>query len=354
MSDKKRLVGIQTLRAIAFLEIFMGHCGVEWCAASFGVSIFMILSGFCMAINYLPKAESFSLAPKDCVKFAFSKIKKLYPLHLIMVGVIYVIVQMPTSGKAIPRLIREVLLVKCWTTHSEDYFAYNGVAWYFSTYLFICMMAPYAIRLVSKIKNKVQLLASGTSIYVFMFVVGYVLTRLNLPIGDTFAKWATYICPFYRILDFTLGLMLGWWFLHRKETDGQNRTMVHALEVLAVVAFIVQEYAYLPIKEAYMGIGYNVYFTLSSLLIVWVFAVSGGFVTKLLNNKVMLWIGNLSGYLFLIHQVVLRGLKMYTGKSLQGNVYLYYILAGTFVISVAGAYFYIYLQKTVEKVKNKA
>lgn len=354
VGDKKRLAGIQTLRAIAFLEIFLGHCGVQWCAASFGVSIFMILSGFCMAINYLPKADKFDLSPVSSVKFAFDKIKKLYPLHLIMAAAIYVIVQMPTSGKAIPRLIKEILLVKCWTTHSEDYFAYNGVAWYLSTYLFICMMAPYALKLISKIKNKVQLLISGACIYVFMLGLGYYLSLAQIPIGDTFAKWATYINPFYRILDFSLGAMLGWLFLRRQEEDTKNRKMVHLLEFAALAAFILQEYAYLPVKENYMGIGYNVYFTLSSLLIVWVFAVSGGIVTKLLNNKVFLWIGNLSGYMFLIHQVVIRGLKMYTGKSLSGTIHLLYIITGTFVISVAGAYIYIYLGKVVKKMKAKA
>ena len=27
VSDKKKLIGIQVLRAVAFLEIFLGHCG---------------------------------------------------------------------------------------------------------------------------------------------------------------------------------------------------------------------------------------------------------------------------------------------------------------------------------------
>lgn len=351
MGDKKKLMGIQTLRAIAFLEIFLGHCGVEWCAASFGVSIFMILSGFCMAINYLPKADKFDLSPISSVKFGFDKIKKLYPLHLIMLVVIYIIVQMPTSGKAIERLIREFFLLKCWKPHSEDYFAYNGVAWYLSTYLFVCMLAPYAIKLISKIKNKAQLFVSAAFVYGLMVVVGYYVSIAHIPIGDTFAKWATYICPFYRILDFSLGVMLGWLFLHRQEQAQNNKIMAHLLEVLALAAFILQEYAYLPIKENYMGIGYNVYFTISTLLIVWVFAVNDGFITKILNNKLFIWIGNLSGYLFLIHQVVIRGLKMYTGKSLQGNVYLLYIIVATFVISVIGAYIYIYLDKTVKKIK---
>ena len=353
LSDKKRLTGIQTLRAIAFLEIFLGHCGVEWCAASFGVSIFMILSGFCMAINYLPKADRLKLSPVSNVKFAFEKIKRLYPLHLMMLAVIYVVVKMPTSKKAIVRLIREVLLVKCWTTHSEDYFAYNGVAWYLSTYLFICMLAPYALKVISKIKNKVQLLVSGACVYVFMLGFGYYVSVVQISIGDTFAKWVTYINPLYRILDFSLGAMLGWLFLRRSQEE-KSGLKVHLLEVLAVAAFVLQEYAYLPVKENYMGIGYNVYFTISSLLIIWVFAISGGFVTKILNNKILIWIGNLSAYTFLIHQVVIRTVKMFTGKSLEGNVRLLYVIVSSFVITVIGAYIYIYLEKAVKKIKAKA
>ena len=133
MKENQKIVGLQVLRAIAFLEIFLGHCGVEICSATFGVSIFMMLSGFCMAINYIPKQESISLSPVQCVKFGISKVKKLYSLHLIMLLLMYIIVKMPTSGEAIPKLIRDIFLVKCWWTSSDDYFAYNGVTWYLAT-----------------------------------------------------------------------------------------------------------------------------------------------------------------------------------------------------------------------------
>lgn len=354
MSENKRLEGIQILRAIAFLEIFLGHCGVKWCAASFGVSIFVILSGFCMAINYLPKVKTLSLSPVQCVKFSVSKIKKLYPLHLIMLAVIYVLVKMPTSGHAIPRMIREVLLVKCWTTHSEDYFSYNGVAWYLSTYFFICMMAPYAMHLVAKVKNKKQLFTMGTGIYVLMLGVGLFFSKVTVPIGDGFAKWITYICPFYRMLDFTLGALLGWLYLNCRNTESKDQKKIHWLEILALVSFIVMEYAYLPIKENYMGIGYNVYFVPASLLIVWVFAVNGGFITKFLNNKVLLWLGNISGFTFLIHQVVLRGLQMYVLPSSIGAMRVPLLVVFTFIITIMGTYVYLFLKKTSQKFISKA
>ena len=354
MSENKRLEGIQILRAIAFLEIFLGHCGVKWCAASFGVSIFVILSGFCMAINYLPRVNALSLSPAQCVKFSVSKIKKLYPLHLIMLAVVYVLVKMPTSGHAIRRIIREILLMKCWKTHSEDYFSYNGVAWYLATYFYICMMAPYVMHLVAKIKNKKQIWTVGIVIYVVMFGIGLFFSKFTVPIGDGFAKWITYICPFYRMLDFTLGVLLGWVYLNCRKKEMVNSKRTNLLEVLALIAFIVIEYAYLPIKENYMGIGYSVYFVPASLLIIWVFAVNEGFITKILNNKVLLWLGNISGFTFLIHQVVLRGLKMYVIKKSIGPAYLWVVVFATFVITIFGVYIYLFLEKSFQKLKRKA
>ena len=349
MSENKRLEGIQILRAIAFLEIFLGHCGVQWCAASFGVSIFVILSGFCMAINYLPKVDKLSLNPVQCVKFSVSKIKKLYPLHLMMLAVIYVLVKMPTSGHAIPRMIREILLVKCWTTHSEDYFSYNGVAWYLATHFYVCMMAPYVMHLVAKIKNKKQTWTIGIVIYAVMFGIGLFFSKFTVPVGDGFAKWVTYICPFYRMLDFTLGALLGWGYLNFRNQAIENKTKVQLLEIFALTAFVLFEYSYLPIKENYMGIGYNVYFVPASVLIVWVFAINGGFITKLLNNRVLLWIGNISGFTFLIHQVVLRGLQMYVIRSHMGAAYVPLLVIFTFLITIAVAYLYLFLRNTTQK-----
>ncbi len=81
---KKQIESLQILRAIAFLEIFLGHCGITFFTGAFGVSIFIVLSGFCMALNYLPKADKISLSPVSNIKYALLKIKKLYGLHLVM------------------------------------------------------------------------------------------------------------------------------------------------------------------------------------------------------------------------------------------------------------------------------
>lgn len=350
MVDKKnRIESIQSLRAIAFLEIFLGHCGIEFFAGSFGVSIFVILSGFCMAINYLPKAESFSLSPVKNVKYGISKVKKLYGLHLIMLAVTYFMVGMPTSGRAIKRLVVDILLLKCWRPHSQDYYSYNGVAWYLSMYLFVCMLSPYVMRLTAKIKEKKQVYAISAAVYLFMLAVGFYVSRIPIEIGDGFAKWLTYICPFYRVLDFSLGVMLGWLYLSSGRKEQKNIAAATVLEVLAAAAFIIIELVYPGVKAEYMGIGYTVYFIPVSLLIVYVFAKNDGIITKMLNNRCLVWLGNRSSMTFMIHQIVIRWLYMKMDREVLGNGYLLVMILCSFAITIAGTFVYQQLQKILQK-----
>jgi peptidoglycan/LPS O-acetylase OafA/YrhL len=305
-----------------------------------------------MAINYLPKAETLSMSPVKNIKFGISKVKKLYGLHLIMLAIMYVIVKMPTSGEAIPRLITDVLLLKCWRPHSEDYYSYNGVAWYLSMYLFVCMLAPYVMKLIAKIKNKKQLTGIAVLTYAFMLGIGYYVSVVTIPIGDGFAKWLTYICPLYRVLDFSLGAMLGWVYLNCDWKKYQTAGKAILLEIAAVAAFIIIEKAYLPIKENYMGIGYTVYFTLTAMLLVWTFAVNGSVITKALNNRVLLWLGNISSLTFLIHQVVIRWVKMNLHTVDLGRWYLPVVIVVCFAITVVGAEGYLFLQKKLKREKR--
>lgn len=51
-----------------------------------------------------------------------------------------------------------------------------------------------------------------------------------------------------------------------------------------------------------------IYIPISSLMI-WLFAVNKGAISKVFTNKLLIFIGNMSGYSFLIHQIVLRYLN---------------------------------------------
>ena len=84
-----------------------------------------------------------------------------------------------------------------------------------------------------------------------------------------------------------------------------------------------------------------------SVMIV-VFAKNQGWILKSLNNKFLLWVGNISSYTFLIHQVVIRWLQRVLPETLTGNAKIAVVIILSFLISAAGAE----LVRMLEKNKN--
>ena len=88
ISSKRMLQPLQGLRALAFIGIFLSHCGVGILSSSglgaWGVSVFLILSGFLMMINYYHSNRRIDCSIKGNLKFSLRKIRKTYPLHIVM------------------------------------------------------------------------------------------------------------------------------------------------------------------------------------------------------------------------------------------------------------------------------
>ena len=79
-----KLKQIQALRGIAFLGVFLSHTGLKWFGAAghWGVSIFLVLSGFLMFASYSGNNRIERISIRDNIAFSWGKIKKLYPLHI--------------------------------------------------------------------------------------------------------------------------------------------------------------------------------------------------------------------------------------------------------------------------------
>ena len=114
----KQMPAIQGLRAIAFICIFLHHSGIEkYCGplGPFGVSIFIILSGFLMGAKHISNDTKLSFSPL----FAIRKIVKLYPLHIItmVMCIVYLMVtsQFIDNTKLALQTVLHTFLIQIWS-----------------------------------------------------------------------------------------------------------------------------------------------------------------------------------------------------------------------------------------------
>ena len=142
-------------------------------------------------------------------------------------------------------------------------------------------------------------------------------------IRQDLTSWFVYYFPPVRAIDFAIGCNLGYCFavngsrkLTKKETT--------LLELLAILLIIVAnicsinarfrtEYGVKPPVNAYSELwwAYTIVFTISSCMIVWLFAkTERGYISEYLVNRMTVYIGNISSVTFLIHSVVFRYIEV--------------------------------------------
>ena len=156
MTDKKLISSLQGLRAVAFLCVVISHCGAPW-LGPWAISVFVALSGFLMVCNYYDRPRT---APglRSAIAFSFKKIRRLYPLHLIMMAAALLLVLkgllVQPSARGVlscaAQLVVSIFLLQTWIPSSRFWFCLNGVAWYLSVQAFLYAIFPTLLAVLKK------------------------------------------------------------------------------------------------------------------------------------------------------------------------------------------------------------
>lgn len=271
--------------------------------------MFFILSGFVLTYSYINKPIDINIKSVCC--FAWSKIKRLYLLHILMMFAVAVLDVLPLlqqgNKEGMLLVLRNVffhtLLLHDYDITGNIRNSLNGPTWYYSASLFLYLVFPFLLLVVKKYRKILHGVISMIICFIIQVVISYALKNT-----ENLYYW-TYFFPPYRAFDFFAGCNLGYIYycLSKKEIKENHAVVYTIFEILVLVGNVFIVSAYIRGKSVLIAdwSKNSLIYQPILLSLIFVFAESKGFIVKVLSNKVAIWIGNLTGYMFIIHEVIL-------------------------------------------------
>lgn len=309
--DDYRLIHTLTgLRAFAALWVFArhffaaGHYAVGFgtnidlgplihivVLGGWGVDVFFVISGFVMLHVY---GDRFAAGIRwvDAVRFYLLRLGRMYPLHVAIIAVMaigYALGTLPWDGREpdAAGLIVNLLLVQSWGFY--DVIVWNRPSWSISLEWFAYLLFPLFVIVLGPIRRSRSLLFA----IALTFVV-YYLARYG--IGD-FARGNLGPGALMRV---TFGFLLGFFAygLYRQRF----------LEWVSWDAVCLATIGVFVAMMLWNGAGHDMRFALNLPVGLLVFSVacSNRYAARIFDNRVALYLGEISYSIYMVHFPLLR------------------------------------------------
>jgi peptidoglycan/LPS O-acetylase OafA/YrhL len=368
---RKRITSLQGIRLIAFFGVFISHSNIDQLSSggAWGVSVFLILSGFLMIYSYYDTNKLTTSTIKENLQFGVKKIGRLYYLHIAM---LLVSIPFQQSANTIAsestclasKVILNTSLLQSWIPKKDVFFSLNAVSWYLSDLLFLYVMFPCVLRLMNHYKginSAVRILIITYCTQCISAYLAYCL-QLSYSLNDNFILWFVYVFPPIRFIDFFIGCNLGYIFIKFKKPHN-NIGIFTALEVSILLFIIIQLYFYtesitIPsITNSNIFLsnwwGFSMIWTISSGALVFVFAFGKGVISFILSKESIQFLAYLSAYAFLIHQMIYRYLE-FIERKLSINMHPIINIIICFILTFIGSYLWdIIIIKKMSFIQNR-
>ena len=142
-----------------------------------------------MTYAYLDRPEKTPIPNlRNNLRFAWGKVKKLYPLHVITLLFVALIIfgeliLHKGSGTEIPEqggyFIANALLLQSWIPWRDGYFSFNAVSWYLSTTAFSYFLFPTVFKVIQS-KDKKRIIKLAGIILGLMIFISVIIRRVKL------------------------------------------------------------------------------------------------------------------------------------------------------------------------------
>jgi peptidoglycan/LPS O-acetylase OafA/YrhL len=308
-----KIAALTALRFFAALSIVLHHLrgsfGINVNAFqgwNFGVavSLFFVLSGFVLQYSYGHISRQ-----SEIRSFYFKRVFRIWPLHLIcaVLAILLIPNLLENSVRGVLILTSNLFLVQGWVPIPEYYFSINPVSWSISVEVFFYLLFPALT---------VALRRQGVLILLF---VTFIITILIISAGGKFPNYSVdaaneitshgliYINPITRLFEFVLGMSTA--SVYKKVQFIPNSMLASIFEIVILSTAVLWVSPLGRMFDQMLNIqnhGLAMYWGYTGAGLIWcavifILAFNKGFISRILQNKIFVFLGEISFALYMIH-----------------------------------------------------
>ena len=303
-----------------------------------GVTFFFVLSGFVLTWSF-----RVSDTPP---RFYWRRFARIWPLHfvttLLALPVFYAWRDVPMDWTAVGL---SILLLHAWVPTATTYFAGNPASWSLSCEMFFYALHPLFIRRAVQLGIVVLGVAA-----VAVLVSLYVVADWSSVLSERVQGWLLYVSPLFRLGEFMLGVGLA---IAVKRGVRVPIGVIPAAALLgAWIVFYYQvspDYLSLRQREIVAYLDFAMLPALYALIIAAAAQLDLRGAPSPLRSQVMVWLGQWSYALYLIHATIIYALIEWIGPRSTGVVNVGWLGVVTLLCVAASAALYYAVEHPAEQ-----
>lgn len=317
--ERKQLISrvdlkpLTSMRFFAAAGVLYGHFGYAYNTAGLGVSFFFMLSGFILTHSYYAKFQTFNFG--SIKSLWLSRAARIYPLHLVTLLMSIPLIAKEGGDISIGPLLENAALLQSWYPNKVQAFSFNSVSWTLSNELFFYLTLPLALICLGKVKMQSRITMS-----IFLTLACVILTALimhlfrPIPYSEPYSWrwWLILVSPYVNFLTFLSGIFLS--FVYRRvdkselKLSSRNGTIIELVTIGLFFAYFLATFRHVMFSSIFFMYG------LPLAIVILVFSLQKGLVSELLSSKPIVYLGEISFSIYMVHQIVIRVTEDYVGN----------------------------------------
>jgi peptidoglycan/LPS O-acetylase OafA/YrhL len=319
------------LHGVATTVFREGYCGVTF---------FYVLSGFILSHTYEDGLLSGRITS---ARYLMLRVVRIFPLHLAIAVPLALAALWRLHDQAIGTVLLNLALLQSWVPSSSVYFSLNSVSWSLSDEVFFYATFLVLVRLGTRT-------LAGLAAAWLVAALAWALTLvLTVPSGPDVGHWSLYVSPLTRLLDFMVGMLV--YRLSRPHLANASTASASAwtaLECCCVAVLVAAMYAY-PAFGVRQELRYELAYLPIMAALVFAFAQGRGLVSAWLAHPTLVFLGEASFALYMIHhQVVARVIALHDARGWHLPPVLFAFLLAAACIALS-AFVYRYAEDPVHR-----